>query len=115
MATAASPIHLERKVVVQTVLTLLAMGAVAVLNGLNGSELLGSLPAYVQSIVLLVGPTAVTFLGGYIAKHSLRADLEELGKDAGLTPAVEPVVETVQTDFTPEVSIPLEQDTLDAA
>lgn len=123
MATvkAVSPIHLERKVVVQTVLTGLATAALAVLNGLNGSDLLAGLPAWAQSLVIFVAPTAISFLGGYLAKHSLRGDLDELAKEVGLTPATvqnyfpaaPPEVTTVQEDASGEVTIPLERDTQD--
>lgn len=70
------PVHLERKVVVGSLLTLAASAAIAVLNGLNGSQLLVGLPSWAQSLVVVAGPTVLSFLGQYVTKHTARPDLE---------------------------------------
>lgn len=79
------PLHVEKKVVTQTVLTLLATGAIAVLNGLNGSQVLSNLnlPSWSQGLLITLVPTVLTALGGYVTKHSARADLDDTFDDGG--------------------------------
>lgn len=63
----------EKKVTAATLGTFVCSAIVAVLNALVGNEqLLGSLPGWLQTIVIAFGPTIVTFLSGYLAKHTPR-------------------------------------------
>lgn len=84
----SQPVHLERKTIVGSLLTLLATGAIAVLNGLNGSALLQSVPAWAQGLIVTLVPTLVVFLGQYVTSHTERPDLAPT-QDA---PAAQPVV-----------------------
>ncbi len=61
-----APDLVEVKVVAATLVALLASIAVAVLNGVVAdSTLLGGLPPIWQTLILLVVPPLLTFLGGY--------------------------------------------------
>lgn len=84
MSTTA-PVHVEKKVVTGTLVTLLAGAAIAVLNGVNGSQTLSSLdvPAWAQGMLLTVIPAALQFLGSYVTKHSVRPDLDDSFDDGG--------------------------------
>lgn len=73
---------IETKVKASTAGTFLVSAAIAVLNQTAGDDsLMGSLPAWAQTLVLLVVPPAVTFLSGWQARHTPRTDV----------PAVSPV------------------------
>lgn len=77
------PVHLERKVIVGSLLTLLASGAIAILNGLNGSALLSSVPPWAQGLLVTLVPVLVTFLGQYATPHTVRDDLAPAPGTAG--------------------------------
>jgi hypothetical protein len=71
--SAASKWIVEAKVVASSAASFAASMAVAVLNQVEDDhELLGSTPAPVQFVILAVIPTAITFLGGWSAKHTPR-------------------------------------------
>jgi hypothetical protein len=73
MAQHATKVPVEKKVSMATLGAFGASAVVAVLNAWVGNEqLLGSLPGWLQTIVIAVGPTAVTFVSGYFAKHTPR-------------------------------------------
>ncbi len=64
---------IEAKVVASTAATFAVSVAVSVLNAVQDNHaLLGSTPGPLQTVILIVIPTAVTFLGGYYAKHTTR-------------------------------------------
>jgi hypothetical protein len=64
---------IEKKVTAATVGAFASSAAVAVLNAWVGDErLLGALPGWLQTIVIAFGPTVVTFLSGFYAKHTPR-------------------------------------------
>lgn len=66
----------EAKVRAATSATFLVSLLIAVLNAIAADDsLLGPLPAWLQAIVIAVVPTAVTFLSGWQAKHTPRADV----------------------------------------
>lgn len=63
----------EKKVAWATAAAFLASLLLALLNALLAdSELLGSLPAWLQFVLVAGAPTAVTFLGGWQATHTPR-------------------------------------------
>lgn len=62
----------ETKVTAATLASFLASVLVAILNGVNDYNLLAGLPAVVQTLLVLVIPALITFLGGYIAPHTNR-------------------------------------------
>lgn len=65
----------ENKVKAATGAAFLVGLVVAVLNYVVGdSNLMGSLPAWLQSLAALVVPPLVTFLSGWKAAHSPRPD-----------------------------------------
>lgn len=64
---------IELKVIAATAATFVVSLLVAVLNTVeNHHELLGSIPGTLQFVILAVIPTTVTFLSGYLAKHTPR-------------------------------------------
>jgi len=66
----------ETKVVASTLASAGVGTAIAVLNDVQAhSELLGSIPAPIQVVVLVLIPTATAFLAGWRAKHTPRPDL----------------------------------------
>lgn len=66
---------IEQKVKVSTAATFGVSAAIAVLNQTAGDDaLMGSLPPWSQTLVLLVVPPAVTFLSGWKARHTPRPD-----------------------------------------
>jgi hypothetical protein len=63
----------EKKVTAATVGTFASSAVVAVLNAwVADATLLGSLPGWLQMLVIALGPTGVTFVSGYLAKHTPR-------------------------------------------
>lgn len=86
-AKVTQPVHIEKKVVVGTALGLLASVGVEVLRD---EHLLSSLPANAQPFVRVLAAPTLAFLGGYLAKHSLRSDLTELASEAGLGTLTDP-------------------------
>jgi hypothetical protein len=72
-AVASAPI--ETKVKASTGAALLVGLAVAFLNWAQGdSQLMGSLPPWLQALAVLVVPPVVTFLSGWKASHTPRPD-----------------------------------------
>ncbi|MCX4786455.1 holin [Streptomyces sp. NBC_01221] len=67
----AAPI--EAKVKAASAATFLAGIAIAVLNAVAAdSSLLGPLPSWLQAPLLALVPTALTWLAGYQARHTVR-------------------------------------------
>jgi hypothetical protein len=65
---------IEAKVIASTTATFAVSLVLAVLNAVQGNhDLLGSMPTALQTVILLIVPTAITFLGGYLARHTPRA------------------------------------------
>jgi len=64
----------EKKVIVGTITTTATAAAIAALNAINGSETLGSLPASVQFIFILLIPGLLSFLTQYQTAHTVRSD-----------------------------------------
>jgi hypothetical protein len=64
---------IEAKVWASTAATFAVSLVLAVLNAVQDDHaLLGSTPAALQAVIIAVLPTAITFLGGYYAKHTPR-------------------------------------------
>jgi len=67
---------IELKAIAGGVVSLLVGVALAALNGFEAnSQLLGSIPAWAQALLVAIVPPIVTFLGAYSAKHTPRPDL----------------------------------------
>lgn len=63
--------RVEAKVKAASIVTLLASAAIALLNALVGdSQLLGGLPPWLQFLVVTVVPPLLTFLAGWLARHT---------------------------------------------
>lgn len=76
MAEHAARGPIEKKVSWATAGTILSTIVVAVLNGTVGNEqLLGSLPGWTQSFLIVVGPSLVTFVSGYMSPHTPRPEV----------------------------------------
>jgi hypothetical protein len=61
----------EAKVKAAALGTLAASIIVALLNAVVGdSKLLGSLPAWLQFVLVTIAPTVLTFVAGYRARHT---------------------------------------------
>lgn len=75
-AATAAPLtswKIELKVIASTVAAFVVSLVVALLNLIQAHhELLGSVPSALQFVIIAVIPTAVTFAGGYLAKHTPR-------------------------------------------
>lgn len=66
---------IEAKVKSATAATFVVSLLLAVLNSVVADDsLLGPLPSWLQPVVIAVAPAAVTFLSGWAAQHSPRAD-----------------------------------------
>jgi hypothetical protein len=64
---------IEAKVIAATAATAAAGITVAVLNDIeNDHALLGSTPAWLQALAVIVVPPLATFLAGYQTKHTPR-------------------------------------------
>lgn len=64
---------IELKVIAATAATLGVSVALAVLNTVAGDhELLGPVPSALQFVIVAVIPSAITFLSGYMARHTPR-------------------------------------------
>jgi len=73
----AQPTRVEVKVLAASIGSLLASLAVAVLNAaLADSHLLGALPAWLQFVLITIGPVLVTFLTGFV-KGSTTSNVSE--------------------------------------
>lgn len=65
---------IEKKVSMATLGAFASSAVVATLNAWVGdNSLMGSLPGWLQTIAIGLGPTAVTFVSGYYAKHTPRS------------------------------------------
>jgi len=66
-------VKIEAKVWAATTAAFIASVTVSLLNAVQDNHaLLGSLPGALQAVILVVAPTAATFLAGYAAKHTPR-------------------------------------------
>jgi hypothetical protein len=66
---------IETKVKAATSAAFLVGLVIALLNwGVGDSSLMGSLPAWAQTLITLVVPPVVTFLSGWQAQHTPRPD-----------------------------------------
>lgn len=75
---------IETKVKASTAATFGASVAIAVLNqAVADDSLMGSVPSWAQTGLLVVVPSLVTFLSGWKARHTHRPDL------SNVAPAVE--------------------------
>lgn len=64
---------IETKVTASTVSAFLLGIVAAILNSVQENpEILGGLPVVLQSLILVLVPTLVVFVGGYYAKHTPR-------------------------------------------
>lgn len=64
----------EAKVLAMTGIVAVLAAAGALLDNLHGdASLMAPLPGWVQTVILLVGGTAGTYLTGWAAKHTPRA------------------------------------------
>jgi hypothetical protein len=74
MGTTVKRWAIEAKVIAATATTAAAGIGVAVLNDVeNDHALLGSTPAWLQALILVVVPPVATFISGYQAKHTARS------------------------------------------
>lgn len=74
---------IETKVKASTAATFGASAVIAVLNqAVADDTLMGSTPAWVQTLALLVVPSAVTFLSGWKARHTPRPDISDVAPAA---------------------------------
>lgn len=73
MSSTAKRWAIEAKVVASTAASAAAGIGVAVLNDVEADHsLLGSTPAWMQALILVVVPPVATFISGYQAKHTAR-------------------------------------------
>ncbi|GAA2098629.1 hypothetical protein GCM10009801_69810 [Streptomyces albiaxialis] len=74
--TGSAPV--ERKVTASSVAAFVASaGLLAVLTAVQENNgLVGGLPDAVEPVVLALVPTAVTFVSGWMARHTPRADAD---------------------------------------
>lgn len=64
---------IELKVIASTAATFAVSLILAILNAVQDNHaLLGSVPSALQFVILVAIPSAVTFLGGFLAKHTPR-------------------------------------------
>lgn len=77
MAQHAARGPIEKKVSVATLGAFASSAVVAALNAwVANDQLLGSTPGWLQTLIIAFGPTAVTFLGGYLSPHTSRTTVE---------------------------------------
>lgn len=82
----ATPTKIETKVTAATLGSFAAGVGVAILNAAVGnSELMGGLPGWLQFLLIVGAPSAITFLSGY-AKSSATSR----SSDGYVPPAVQP-------------------------
>lgn len=73
MAGMLAKLKVEAKVWAATTAAFVASVVVSLLNAVQDNHaLLGSLPGSLQAIILIVAPTAATFLAGWAARHTPR-------------------------------------------
>ena len=104
MATPSAPV--ETKVRAATVVATVVGLVVTVLNAVGtNSALLGSTPAWLQSIVILLAPPLAVFLTAWAAPHSPRTGISPTGAAPALAPA--PTVVAVAPDSPPTALVPV--------
>jgi hypothetical protein len=73
MAGLLAKLKVETKVWAATTAAFVVSVAVGLLNAVQDNHsLLGSLPTALQTVILIMAPTVVTFLAGWTAKHTPR-------------------------------------------
>jgi predicted membrane protein len=74
MAGLLAKLKVEAKVWAATTAAFVVSVVVSLLNEVQDNHaLLGSLPGALQAVILIVAPTAITFLAGYAARHTPRS------------------------------------------
>lgn len=74
MRTTNAPI--EAKVKAASLASYIAgVALMGVLNGITDANLIAGLPDVVEAFVAPMIPTAITFLAGYVARHTPRRDI----------------------------------------
>lgn len=78
MGTTAKRWLIEAKVIASTAASAAAGIGIAVLNDVQAHhELLGSTPAWLQALILVIAPPLATGLAGWKAKHTPRPELSK--------------------------------------
>lgn len=67
---------IEKKTLVGSLTVLGVAAAIAVLNALQDSPMLGGLPAWAQFLIVTLGPPLLTFLTQYQTAHTPRNDMD---------------------------------------
>lgn len=63
--------RIEKKVKAATLGAFVSSAVIATLNAwMADDSLLGSMPGWAQTLIVALGPTAVTFLSGWAARHT---------------------------------------------
>lgn len=71
------PAPVEKKVTVATLASYLGgLALLAILNGVADTDLVASLPDAVEVFIAPMIPTAVTFIAGYVTRHTPRNDAQ---------------------------------------
>jgi len=77
MTNPHTPAPVEKKVTVATVASYLGgLGLLAILNGVADTNLITELPDVVEVFVAPIIPSLITFIGGYVARHTPRNDAQ---------------------------------------
>ena len=75
MSSKPNPWLVEAKVVATTAAAALIGIGVSVLNEVPGNAaLMGSVPGWLQGLLTLAGPPAITFVTGWLTKHTPRPE-----------------------------------------
>ncbi|NUQ95312.1 MAG: holin [Streptomyces sp.] len=75
---------IERKVMASTAMATVVGAFVTILNAAVGnSQLMGSLPGWLQGLLTLVGPPLAVFLAGYAAPHTSRVTAAPVSPASG--------------------------------
>lgn len=81
--TSPTEAPVEKKVTVATIAAFVVGVLIAILNAVQANpDLLGGLPTWLQSLLLVLIPTLATFGGGYLAPHTPRG-INERGRTEG--------------------------------
>lgn len=74
--SAAGPV--EKKVKYATVASYVGgLALMAILNGIGDANLIAGLPDVIEAFVAPMLPTALTFVAGWVARHTPRPDLAQ--------------------------------------
>lgn len=77
MTSPYAPAPVEKKVTVATAGSYLGgVALLAVLNAISTIDLITALPPVAQVFIAPLIPTLVTFVGGYVARHTPRNDAQ---------------------------------------